>query len=114
MLEFGLLLQSRGDPGAVEYFRKAALNKNPKGFAHLADVFEQGKLGIPKDFEEATKLRKFGTMLETQLASILVACCFVKQTIKQPQLQLAPEPEFTRAVLGLLHQAFCLHWHNVI
>lgn len=68
MLEFGLLLQSRGDPGAVEYFRKAALNKNPKGFAHLADVFEQGKLGIPKDFEEATKLRKFGTMLETQLS----------------------------------------------
>ena len=28
MIEFGLLLQSRGDPGAVEYFRKAAMNKN--------------------------------------------------------------------------------------
>ena len=72
MIEFGLLLQSRGDPGAVEYFRKAAMNKNVclgwvaksapmsqckikitnqhgvptqparKGFALLADVFEQG------------------------------------------------------------------------
>ena len=28
MIEFGLLLQSRGDPGAVEYFRKAAMQKN--------------------------------------------------------------------------------------
>lgn len=118
MIEFGLLLQSRGDPGAVEYFRKAALNKNAylgshripvneniwklyviciatmqfcavcyqfaarKGFALLADVFERGKsqvhvmysvtqrglflwccqgeLGIPKNPEEAAKLRNFG------------------------------------------------------
>lgn len=67
MIEFGLLLQSRGDPGAVEYFRKAALNKNAKGFALLADVFERGELGIPKNPEEAAKLRNFGAAMEAQL-----------------------------------------------
>jgi len=68
MIEFGLLLQSRGDPGAVEYFRKAAMNKNVKGFALLADVFEQGELGIPKNPEEAAKLRNFGATMEAQLS----------------------------------------------
>ena len=28
MLDFGIHLQEKGDPGAVEYFRKAALKKN--------------------------------------------------------------------------------------
>ena len=129
MVELGLLLQSRGDPGAVEYFRKAALNQNVsldhiwasklwsyymllermssqhsqpdafnhtrRGFALLADVFErgakevcrrlfklrkntshmvwlfsdtccrrallvEGELGIPKNLDEAAKLRNFG------------------------------------------------------
>jgi hypothetical protein len=40
MIEFGLLLQSRGDPGAVEYFRKAALNKNAYLGSHRIPVNE--------------------------------------------------------------------------
>ena len=119
MLDLGIYLQSQGDPGAVEYFRKAALKKNVmpglyfpstiegrescawqqkrkewhcrcaprselkrrKAFAYMADVFEQGRwsiyaadntrfwresmrglLGIPRNPEEATKLRNFGPL----------------------------------------------------
>ncbi|CAE7259059.1 unnamed protein product [Symbiodinium pilosum] len=67
MLDLGIYLQSQGDPGAVEYFRKAALKKNVKAFAYMADVFEQGLLGIPRNPEEATKLRNFGLAMEESM-----------------------------------------------
>ncbi|CAJ1401903.1 unnamed protein product [Effrenium voratum] len=67
MADLGVYLQARGDPGAVEYFRKAAMHSNTKGFALLADVFERGDLGIPKNVEEARRLRDFGAALEEHL-----------------------------------------------
>ena len=38
---------------------EAALQKNLRGFTLLAEVFERGELGIPKDATEAAKLRSF-------------------------------------------------------
>lgn len=67
MLDLGIHLQSLGDPGAVEYFRKAALKKSVKAFAHMADIFDGGLLGIPRNPEEAKKLRNFGAAMEESM-----------------------------------------------
>lgn len=67
MLDLGIHLQSLDDPGAVEYFRKAALKKSVKAFAHMADIFEGGLLGIPRNPEEAKKLRNFGAAMEESM-----------------------------------------------
>eukprot|EP00931_Biecheleriopsis_adriatica_P052034 TRINITY_DN30230_c0_g1_i1.p1 TRINITY_DN30230_c0_g1~~TRINITY_DN30230_c0_g1_i1.p1 ORF type:complete len:312 (+),score=57.00 TRINITY_DN30230_c0_g1_i1:251-1186(+) len=57
ILEFATLLRSRGDVGAIGWFKRAVLRQQPLAAQHLAEIYSLGELGIQQDLGLAEEYR---------------------------------------------------------